>query len=282
MKKSFAWGIILTILMGCEIAPAATKPESRWLLIDNFEPDTALQNWTLFDAQNETDPFIANPQISQIRKEDGINNRYMLRKPAADGIIGNRKALAWKTLPRPVAVGQTATFYTRINVESFPNNHSFGISNQPADQIGVLAYDAFEPMIRITDKAESNGLKNDGTLMVLIGQKKYSKINNPDTGMAASPLTPNQWYELWYVVDNSIRDDGGQTYKLYVRGGEFTQQTLVYENAKFRIGREQALITFMSICNTGPKRSPYGNGGVRYDDIYMAHGENLNSPLNNN
>ena len=37
-------------------------------------------------------------------------------------------------------------------------------------------------MIRITDKKESDGYNNDGTLMVLSGEKAYSKIVNPATG----------------------------------------------------------------------------------------------------
>ena len=43
--------------------------------------------------------------------------------------------------------------------------------------------------------------------------------------------------------------------------------------------REQALTHFMAICNTGPKNKPYGNGGVKYDDIYMSKGLELSSPI---
>jgi len=38
-------------------------------------------------------------------------------------------------------------------------------------EIGKAGYDAFEPMIGITDKTESDGTKYDGTLMVLNGYK---------------------------------------------------------------------------------------------------------------
>lgn len=31
--------------------------------------------------------------------------------------------------------------------------------------------------------------------------------------------------------------------------------------------RMAPLTHFMAICNTGSKKSPYGNGGVGYDDI---------------
>ena len=43
--------------------------------------------------------------------------------------------------------------------------------------------------------------------------------------------------------------------------------------------RTQPLTYFIAISNTGPHDAPYGNGGVRYDDILMAPGRVLSSPL---
>ena len=71
----------------------------------------------------------------------------------------------------------------------------------------------------------------------------------------------------------------GQQYNVYVQGGEFKTQTLVYKNAKFRMKRELPLIYFLANCNTGPLKKPYGNGGLKYDDLYMSRGINLSSPL---
>jgi len=253
---------------------------SPWLLIDDFESGSALNNWTNIDVQNDTDPHVPNPQISEIRHDPATGNRFMLRKPAADGVVGNRKAIGFMPLPVPVQVGETYTFYARINVEYFPNNQSFGLVNVPAPEIPAHHYDSFEPMIRITDKQESDGYKNDGTLTVLSGDKAYSKIINPETGEPAKPLQPGDWYEIWFVVNNARRQDGGQRYDVYLRGGEFETQRLVFEGADFRMQRTLPLTYFMAISNTGPHDAPYGNGGVRYDDIYMAAGQTLSSPLN--
>ncbi len=252
---------------------------SPWLLIDDFESGDALNEWTNIDVQNDTNPRVPNPQISEIRHDPETDNRYMLRKPAADGVVGNRKAIGFTPLPASVQVGETYTFYARINVEYFPNNQSFGLVNIPASDIPVQHYDSFEPMIRITDKQESDGRKNDGTLMVLSGAKAYSKIINPETGEPAKPLQPGEWYELWFVVNNAGRKAGGQRYDVYLRGGEFETQQLVFEGADFRMQRTLPLTYFMAISNTGPHDAPYGNGGVRYDDIYMAAGRILHPPL---
>ena len=252
---------------------------SPWSLIDDFESSDTLEGWTNTDAQNDTNPHVPNPQISEVRLDPETGNQYMLRKPAADGVTGNRKAIGFLPLPIPVDVGATYTFYTRINVEYFPNNQSFGLANVPASEIPDHHYDSFEPMLRITDKQESDGYKNDGTLMVLSGDKAYSKILNPATGEPASPLKPGEWYELWYVVNNARHEAGGQRYDVYLRGGEFETQQLVFEGADFRMRRALPLTHFMAISNTGPHDGPYGNGGVLYDDIYMAAGRILSSPL---
>ena len=263
--------IIFLTLTACSGADTS----SNWIKISDFENAEAMADWTLRDTRNDTDPRIDNPQVTEIRKEPG--NNYLIKKPAAKGIVGNRKALSYMKLPRPVALGETATFYTRINVEYFPNNHVFGLSNLGPDGIDEHDYNAFEPSIRVTDKRESNGFKNDGTLMVRSG-KGYSKIRNPETDESARPLAPDTWYELWYVVDNRAVSDGGQVYDVYLRGGEFADQTQVFTGADFRMKREQPLIYFLTNCNTGPKKDPYGNGGLRYDDIYMSHGIELSSP----
>lgn len=256
------------------------EAQPAWLLVDDFESGPTLNGWMNVDAQNDTSPHVPTPQVSEIRVEPGNGNRYMIRKPAADGVVGNRKAIGIKLLPTTVQVGETYTFYTRVNVEYFPNNHSFGLANVAAADISAYHYDAFEPMIRITDKFESDDYKNDGTITVLRGNNKaYSKINNPETGEHAKPLRTDEWYELWYIVNNAPRDEGGQRYDLYVRGGEFETRQLVFEGADFRMRRTLPLSSFMTICNTGPHDRPYGNGGVRYDDIYMSAGRNLSSPL---
>ncbi|MEO1576083.1 MAG: hypothetical protein AAFU65_14150, partial [Pseudomonadota bacterium] len=207
-------------------------------------------------------------------------DRYLLRKPAADGVVGNRKAIGFAPLPAAISVGETSTLYLRFSVESFPNNQSFGLANVSDREIPNRHYDAFEPMIRVTDKFESDGYRNDGALQVLGGQdRRYSNIVNPGAGVSARPLATDAWYEIWVVVNNAPVAQGGQRYDVYLRGGEFARQTLVYENAVFRMQREQPVRYFMTICNTGPKDQPYGNGGVRYDDIYIASGRELSSPV---
>ena len=265
---------------------------NRWLLIDDFEQTDSLDHWTKADTKNDTSPHIANPQLTERRtaldtqlelsvsdsQNNKIVNNYMLKKPAGEGIVGNRKALTFKALPESVDVGETYTFYTRINVEYFPNNHAFGLSNLGPDEIKKHDYNAFEATLRVTDKVESNGHKNDGALMVKVVDG-YDNVKNYAVNSDAKPLVPGLWYEIWYVVNNAEVQNGGQTYDVYLKGGdEFPEQTLVYRGATFRMQRALPLTYFLMNCNTGPATQPYGNGGLRYDDLYMAKGVSLVTP----
>ena len=248
----------------------------KWMLIDDFEGGAMRADWILKDTKNDTDPRIENPQVTEVRSEN--SNQFLIKKPAADGVIGNRKALTFKQLPEPVAVGSVYTFYAKVNVEYFPNNHVFGLSDMSPEDIALNDYNALEPSIRITDKSETDGTKNDGTMMVRTGGS-YSKIYNAEQQRSATPMQPDQWYEIWMVVNNATLQQGGQKYDAYVRGGdEFPVQKMVFQGADFRMKREQPLIYFLANCNTGPANHPYGNGGLRYDDLYMAKGTVLTTP----
>lgn len=288
------------LLTACCLLP--TQTPSPWLVIDTFNTQL-LNGWQLADTQNDTKPYVENAQVTEIKFHDArassgatlgkgtdtntsptlpnANNGYLIKKPAADGIVGNRKALSFKALPVTVNVGDTYTFYTKIRVERFPNNHAFGISNMHPADIIKHGYNAFEPTLRVTDKYESNGYKNDGSLMVKIDStdkyRQYASVKNADNKIS-QPLTVGEWYEIWYVVNNATVENGGQVYSVYVKGGEFSQQTLAYENANFRMKRELPLIYFLANSNTGPIDKPYGNGGLAYDDIYMSEGVNLSTP----
>ncbi|MEP0356514.1 MAG: hypothetical protein ABJH06_11155 [Paraglaciecola sp.] len=278
MMKIFLKIIISSSMMVLLTQCHSVNKVSPWLLIDNFEQQHTMDTWHKMDTDNQTSPYVDAPQITEVHQEDATSNHYLLKKPAAEGVIGNRKAITIKPLPKAVELGETYTFYTRIKIEYFPNNHSFGLTNLSPIEIEKNHYNSFEPMIRVTDKLESNGFKNDGTLMVMGDNKAYHNIHHLASGKAAQPLATNQWYELWYVINNSPHTKGGQSYDLYVRGGEFDKQEKVFEHAKFRMKRELPLGYFMTISNTGSAKKPYGNGGLMYDDIYMAKGIMLNTP----
>lgn len=279
MKQRIFTIITTTILCSLSLQGFAfNNTETTWLLIDNFENPASINTWEKKDTRNDTSPHIANPQVSILKTHSETENTFLLKKPAAENVVGNRKALTFKPLPQVVNVGETYTFFTRINIEYFPNNHIFGLSNLDAAGITKNDYNALEPSIRITDKRESNGFKNSGAIMVKTNEG-YRYIQNYAEKRPAKPAQTDVWYDIWYVVNNSTVKNNGQTFDVYVRGGEFAVQTLVYKEADFRMKRELPLIYFMMNSNTGSVKKPYGNGGVRYDDLYMVKGTLLTSPI---
>ena len=112
--------VVLFLLLS---AHSSAKDLSPWIKIDDFESGALSADWILKDTQNDTNPHIEKPQITQVRHKS--SNHFLIKKAAADGITGNRKALTFKRLPEPVAPGAVYTIYLRINVEYFPNNHVF-------------------------------------------------------------------------------------------------------------------------------------------------------------
>lgn len=266
------------IILGIVVFIGCTSKKDSWIKIDDFESSNPLDQWTLADPQNETNPKVENPQVTEVNSEKNGNN-YLLKMPAREGVIGNRKAVSFKKLPVQVQVGEIYTLYIRLNVEKFPNNHVLGLSSAQPKTILENVYDGFEPSLRVTDRFDRQlPEKNDGTLMV----KKdpwYDHIFNFKENRKAKPMETNTWYEIWCVADNRLSSEGGQKYDVFIKGGnEFPQQQKVYEGADFRMKRELPLIYFQATCNTGPVDNPYGNGGLRYDDLYMIKGEVLSSP----
>lgn len=275
--------LVLTLLLIIPTANSSAQSKGNWLKIDDFESPKALNSWTLYDAQNETQPKIENPQVTEVREEH-LNgqetNRYLLKKAGPDGIFGNRKALSFRKLPKAIEVGEIYTLYLRLNVESYANNHVLGLSNMPADEIKKLAYEAFEPSLRITDRFDPHVKEKNNGAMQVRNNPWYDVVYNKKEGRKVNPFETGTWYEIWVIVNNNKKSDGGQRYDVYVKGGsEFPTQQKVYTGADFRIKRELPLIYFQSTCNSGPIDEPFGNGGLKYDDLYMIKGLNLTSPL---
>lgn len=178
-------------------------------------------------------------------------------------------------------MGEVYTFYLRLNVEAFPNNHVLGLSNMGPEGIVEHTYNAFEPTLRVTDRFDTNvNFKNNGALAVR-KSSWYERVKNEEKGRYAKPMETSVWYDIWLVVNNAKALEGGQTYDVYIRGGsEFPLQTKVYTGADFRMKRELPIIYFFATCNTGSKKTPYGNGGLKYDDLYIKKGVDLSLPKN--
>lgn len=53
--------------------------------------------------------------------------------------------------------------------------------------------------------------------------RQYQHIQNFAEKRSAKPLKTNTWYQIWYVVNNAKEKQGGQSYDVYLQGGEFVE-----------------------------------------------------------
>lgn len=107
--------------------------------------------------------------------------------------------------------------------------------------------------------------------------------NNQSFGLAnvsASEIPVLNYESFEPMLRVTDRTDGNgykNTGTLQVLGGGDRRYSNIIDPATGE--SPEPLQYFMTTCNTGPPDRPYGNGGVRYDDIYVTPGRNLTSPL---
>ena len=102
---TFCWIKKILMLGGLSLCVSVAANESnQWLVIDSFELEAQFSRWQLADTRNDTEPFVANPQVT-VRQQEADGNFFLLKKPAADGVVGNRKALSYVVLPQSMPLG---------------------------------------------------------------------------------------------------------------------------------------------------------------------------------
>ncbi len=83
------------------------------------------------------------------------------------------------------------------------------------------------------------------------------------------------WYQIWMHVDNALDE-----FSLYVKGGKWEEQTLVYEGAIFRNEISiSPMINFLIIQAAGNQTNPTSGQYVYWDNLYVdPTGLNLTVP----
>ncbi|MGC9451478.1 MAG: hypothetical protein ACP5I4_08530 [Oceanipulchritudo sp.] len=259
--------------------PAA---HADWTLIENFEdgefPEgTVITNSVdLFDGEHRitTDPLDPDNQVDRIVADvsSGIRNQ------------GNFLDFSFP-LETPIADGSVATFYHRIMVEG-PEDEN--------DADGPFGF--FDTSYGFVD-VEFDGSWAYGDFEAQLGYSLLTNLwwtirNADETGQYA-PWTPiwqnvdplndlNVWYEIWVVIDH-----GTDTSDVYIKGGQFTEQTLAVENARFRNGGSTSpLKYFVMKSHNGNEDTDAGYRGIDpwyLDDLYIDYtGENLTTPEGGN
>lgn len=234
----------------------------NWLLVDNFE--NGLDQWVRTDPlQDCVDPSDgACDGVRLVIDDFGLpGNMIGSFQAAAEGQTANFISVNAVPLPQFITADQEAlTLYVRFAIASFRMDVNFGLVGPEASGVEAV-YGAFESQVRVT-------VSNGGILDV----RDFDRF----TPVTTSPLEDMTWYEVWMVHDNQ-----DLSWDLYIRGGEFSEQTLLKEGILYRasLGEMRAFAIFMG---TGSTENPNGNSAFFIDDIYLdPTGANLSSPLAN-
>lgn len=97
-------------------------------------------------------------------------------------------------------------------------------------------------------------------------------MNAPGQQQIEQSIDRDTWYNFWMVIDNV-----NGTYRIYLQGGDFTEQTFVTVN---NMGSDPNSHPFETGTLDAMTFIGWNNGPMLYDDFYLAFGgENLSNPV---
>ena len=267
----------LSALIGLSLI-ALPAARAEWTLIEDFEDGAFPVGTEITNSQPE---FDGEHRIT----EDLLDPNNKVDRIVADVSSGirNKGNFLYMSFPLETAIqnGTVATFYHRILVEGPENEFdadgpfgffdtAYGFVDVPFD--GSWAYSDFEVQLGYS----------------ILNDLNWTIRNADETGQYApwspiwqnvNPLTDlNVWYEIWVVIDRT-----SDTSDVYIKGGQFTEQTLAVENARFRNGGSTSPFEyFVMISHNGNEDTQAGYRGIDpwyLDDLYIDYtGENLSTP----
>jgi hypothetical protein len=100
-------------------------------------------------------------------------------------------------------------------------------------------------------------------IKVRVGLPTGGAGGNADVGDANN----DTWYSLWYVIHNRENPDANteprDSYDVYIKGGAFTSQTLLMQEANFRSGSFQGFLPYFTNLISGTTGTSY------LDNLYI-------------
>lgn len=259
---------------------------SDWTLLYDFEGETALDGVfaTVItegygELQLHPDPM--NPENTVFYAESG-----------GYGVANHNTLHVALDMPH-IEVDSTVTMYMRY-YQAGPSN-SFHWTLTPI-AVGLDSADRWEP--RVWGQFEMilrHGLPADPSLVEIGNAGRYMRVGTIGSNENFVPFVhvDGVWYEYWMVIINEI-DPLDDRVHLYVRGGQFSEPTLLkiqlididnmptgdyIDFAYLRNGVDQPLRTMTISTQSGWQDNPFAGDHFYVDDIYVANGEVLTSPV---
>jgi hypothetical protein len=158
-----------------------------------------------------------------------------------------------------VLVGETQTYFWQVY----------------ADSTGGAGYDFMMGLSPSVGNIDTGNAYQDFNVMPFVNNAAATPFINAEAPTTPwwAPMNPDEWYNLWVVVNNDAVDP---TYDLYYSAG-MAAPVLVAADANWRntgalpIGQDLNAIGFMAAGGAG--------GRLLIDNIYYAQGVDLSNPV---
>ena len=233
-------------------AGLSTSPSQ--FVIDDFE------SYSLGDVNDVANPpwtAHASSTYSDI-EDDGTGNQvlaYGHDNASAPDYGGASRAMPADGV---ISDGDIATFFYRVNSKQDDPDHSFGLSDGTDTGAGWFA--DYEAQVALVDDGDAG----NGTFNLVVR-------NGGGTTTAATGLTPNTWYNIWIVVDQTT-----DTYDVYQNTGtgDATGGDQVASGFGFRNGTTAPLNTILAFWAPAPI-----DNQVMVDSLTYLDGVDLTNPL---
>ena len=252
-----------------------------WTLVEDF---SSLDDWSVMN--DNTACAGEDPEgcfrIQEVVTDPATGSGTVgLFRAAPLNMTTNWAAVALRPIDPPVLPEYNGVFtvYFEFAIEDFRQDTVFGThAGDPTTLLpgtGYVKYGNFSTALRVTTA--------QGGLLEVRDEEvaDYVVISN-------EALATDTWYKVWLVHknDNDFSNPEALTFDLYIEGGEWAAQTLVYSGAWYR-STEGAVRNFSVIQTTGdPSATVFGNSGLLLRKLYVDYGgsqggadaENLSEP----
>lgn len=229
---------------------------AEWQLVKDFN-DGSFDGINTLDT-NHSENFDTTGIIDLVPRPFDDQGGRSLATSAGFGLFNDFHI--WIDIP-PIADGSDGTVYFEFAQSDQSNNTAFGTTN--VQEIGdpLWRWGIYSALART----------NFGSFDVFDQEDLGRQPGYENVGTMAA----GTWYKLWFHVDNF-----NDMLSVWVQGGEWEEQTLVYSEALFRnfISVDDQ-IKFLIIQAAGNQQNPTSGQYVYWDNLFVdTTGLNLSDP----
>lgn len=233
---------------------------AEWTLVDNFE--NGLGDWQFSNRLGGVE-FQDEPDGSHAILERPFDDAGGHVLAVSEGLAFNNYYFAWLEVG-PLPTSNPYTVYMERARFDLTGGSGWGLTALPPDQIA--GFDENEVWFEMGWQPYTVVMRDGRTGLNIRNGDRYEE--------AFSQGQAETWYQFWYVINPVLL-----TWDVYVKGGQYAEQTLVAENYDWRTFTADPNLTFVW-QSTGNDSTASSTGEPNYLDNFFVDttGENLTVP----